>query len=66
MDDTKEIIFIALSNQINLYSTLLEDTSLSNQEQEMVQYILSRSCEIYDSMSQELEDTPISRPKWKL
>ena len=66
MDDTKEIIFIALSNQINLYSTLLEDTSLSKEEQEMVQYILSRSCEIYDSMSQELEDTPISRPQWKL
>lgn len=65
MDDTQEIIYIALSNQINLYSTLLEDISLSKEEQEMIEYILSRSCEIYDKMTQELEDTPIKRPSWK-
>lgn len=65
MDDTREIIYIALSNQINLYSELLEDTSLSKEEQEMVQYILSRSYEIFDDMCKELENTPISRPTWK-
>lgn len=66
MDDSREIIYIALCNQITLYTSFLEEDNKSTpKERELAQYLIMRSEELLDEMSEEIEETPISRPSWK-
>ena len=65
-DDSREIIYIALCNQIAIYSDFLEEDNKSTpEERKLAQYLIMRSEQILDSLSNELEETPISRPSWK-
>lgn len=65
-DDSREIIYIALCNQITLYTSFLEEDNKSTpKERELAQYLIMRSEELLDEMSEEIEETPISRPSWK-
>lgn len=69
MEDDKEIIYLALCNQIQAYQLFLEDSNnLSEEELGMANYIISRSLEIADKLALELndEDKIIERPKWDL
>lgn len=69
MEDDKEIIYLALCNQIQSYQLFLEDSNnLSEEELGMANYIISRSLEIADKLASELndEDKIIERPKWDL
>lgn len=74
MDDDKEIIYIALINQIESYKEVLEDTenSLNTEEKELAQYILMRTLELEKKFYQEIannsseEDLKIQRPQWDL
>lgn len=74
MDDDKEIIYIALINQIESYKEVLEDpeNSLNTEEKELAQYILMRTLELEKKFYQEIannsseEDLKIQRPQWDL
>ena len=68
MDDEREIIFIALSNSLNMYNSLLE-TKLSSKERELIEYTINRHIELidkYHNLINEgvIENKPIGRPKW--
>ena len=68
MDDEREIIFIALSNSLNMYNSLLE-TKLSSNERELIEYTINRHIELidkYHNLINEgvIENKPIGRPKW--
>ena len=68
MDDEREIIFIALSNSLNMYNSLLE-TKLSSKERELIEYTINRHLELidkYHNLINEgvIENKPIGRPKW--
>jgi hypothetical protein len=68
MDDEREIIFVALSNSLNMYNSLLE-TKLSSKERELIEYTINRHLELidkYHNLINEgvIENKPIGRPKW--
>ena len=68
MDDEREIIFIALSNSLNMYNSLLE-TKLSSKERELIEYTINRHLELIDKYHNiinegVIENKPIGRPKW--
>ena len=65
MDDSREIIYIALCNQVELYSQSLEDNLLQGKERELAEYIIMRSLQEIDKMAEEIQNKPISRPSWK-
>lgn len=65
MDDSREIIYIALCNQVELYSQSLEDNLLQGKEKELAEYIIMRSLQEIDKMAEEIQNEPISRPSWK-
>mgnify|MGYP003289447714 CR=1 FL=1 len=65
MAENREIIYLAICNQIQIYHLLLEDSSIDKDNREMMSYILEESLKIEENMRKELQkETPIGRPKW--
>lgn len=65
MAENREIIYLAICNQIQIYHLLLEDSSIDKDNKEMMSYILEESLKIEENMRKELQkETPIGRPKW--
>ena len=65
MAENREIIYLAICNQIQIYHLLLEDSSMDKDNREMMSYILEESLQIEENMRKELQkETPIGRPKW--
>lgn len=68
--DEREIIYLALMNQLNLYQNTLEDSlnPLKEEEKELAEYIFKRTLEIATRYEQELRESyresTISRPNW--
>ena len=64
--ENREIIYLAICNQIQLYYLALEEIpDMDKENKKMIEYILSESEKIADNMSIELQkDQPIKRPKW--
>ena len=68
--DEREIIYLALINQLNLYQNTLEDSlnPLKEDEKELAEYIFKRTLEIATRYEQELresyQESTISRPNW--
>ena len=62
-EDEKEIIYLALCNSVDDYNAILEESS--EEEKEMIKYIINRHYELIDKYAIELcKDKPIKRPKW--
>lgn len=65
MAENREIIYLAICNQIQIYHLLLEDSSIDKDNREMMSYILEESLKIEENMRKELQkETPIGRPQW--
>ena len=65
MDTQREIIYLAICNQIQIYSALLEKEDMDPENRGMAEYILNQSLEIEEKLRQEIENTnTIQRPKW--
>ena len=65
MAENREIIYLAICNQIQIYHLLLEDSSIDKDNREMMSYILEESLKVEENMRKELQkETPIGRPKW--
>lgn len=69
--DEKEIIYLALINQIEHYKEVLEDTSIPLKEEErtLAEYIFMRTLEIEEKYAAEMakeipKDDIIQRPSW--
>ncbi len=63
MED-REILYLAICNQIQLYSETLEQP-LDEANRGMAEYILMRSLEIEEQFRLELGvESPISKPNW--
>lgn len=65
MKENREIIYLAICNQIQLYHIALEEGDLDEENRGMMEYILSESLKIEENMRVELQkDNPIKRPNW--
>lgn len=66
MDTEREIIYLAICNQIQIYSGLLEQEEMDPENKGMAEYILNKSLEIEEKLREEInqETTTIKRPKW--
>ena len=64
MDGEKEIIYLAICNQIQIYSLLLEQEDLGEEDRGMANYIIQISTQVEEKLREELKDKPISRPPW--
>lgn len=67
--DDKEIIYLALSNQIIFVNKMLESNEmLTGEEADTYRYLSQRSLEILDKLSSEIieepDSEPIDRPKF--
>lgn len=64
----REVIILALGNQINIYSYILEnDPNLTQEDREMALTILNSTVEVeqkYREEFQKTEDVPLKRPNW--
>lgn len=61
----REIIYLALCNQINLYYELLEDPELSEQDRGMATYILNHTLKLEEAFRDKIlnnEDENIELP----
>lgn len=71
MVDDKEIIYIALRNQAELYLESLEDTEnpLNDEQRELAEYILARTAQLINQYEEEFKKSDtnqtISRPTWE-
>lgn len=65
MDDEKEIIYIALSNSINMLNSSLEEDNLDEMDRDLTQYLIERHLSLLDKYEKEIiKENPISRPQW--
>lgn len=65
MEGEKEIIYLAICNQIQIYSLLLEQEDLGEENRGMANYIIQISTQVEEKLREELQkDKPISRPPW--
>lgn len=65
MEENREIIYLAICNQIQLYHIALEEEDLDEENRGMMEYILSESLKIEESLRLELQkECPIKRPSW--
>lgn len=64
--DKEAIIYLAICNQINVYSVFLENKkdTLSEEDLQMTLYILNESEKLEKELRDKFEDIPIQRPKW--
>lgn len=61
----KEIIYLAICNQIQIYNLLLESEEMDPENRGMAEYILQESVKIEEDMREELtKEKPIKRPNW--
>lgn len=71
MVDDKEIIYIALRNQAELYLESLEDKEnpLNDEQRELAEYILARTAQLINQYEEEFKKSDtnqtIPRPKWE-
>lgn len=66
-EDEKEIIYLALSNSIIMYKELLENKENSEEDKELINYIIKRHLELLDKYCNSIcndSNKPISRPSW--
>lgn len=67
MNINKEaIIYLAICNQINMYSVFLENNkdTLLEEDIQMTLYIINESEKLEKELRDKFEDIPIQRPKW--
>lgn len=64
--DKEAIIYLAICNQINVYSVFLENNkdTLSEEDIQMTLYIINESEKLEKELRDKFEDIPIQRPKW--
>ena len=64
--DKEAIVYLAICNQINVYSVFLENKkdTLSEEDLQMTLYILNESEKLEKELRDKFEDIPIQRPKW--
>lgn len=64
----REVIILALGNQINLYSYIIEnDPELTGEDRELALAILNSTIAVeqkYREEFKEAEDVPLKRPNW--
>lgn len=68
MWEYRDIIYLAICNQILSYDELLRDDTLSEEDRDMANYIIEKSIEVRDKLEKEImgeDDKPISRPRWE-
>lgn len=64
-ESRKEIIYLAICNQIQLYSIALEEVEMDEANKDMAKFILDESLKIEEEMRADLQkERPISRPIW--
>ena len=67
MDDSREIIYFALSNLVISYTEALRLNKMNQDEKEMTQYIIERSEQLMKGLEDEIikeTNQPIQKPKW--
>ena len=67
MDDSREIIYFALSNLVISYSNALRLNKMNQDEKEMTQYIIERAEQIREGLENDIKkenEQPIQKPKW--
>ena len=64
--DKEAIIYLAICNQINVYSVFLENKkdTLLEEDIQMTLYIINESEKLEKELRDKFEDIPIQRPKW--
>ena len=64
--DKEAIIYLAICNQINVYSVFLENNkdTLLEEDIQMTLYIINESEKLEKELRDKFEDIPIQRPKW--
>ena len=64
--DKEAIIYLAICNQINMYSVFLENNkdTLLEEDIQMTLYIINESEKLEKELRDKFEDIPIQRPKW--
>lgn len=55
MDGEKEIIYLAICNQIQIYSLLLEQEDLGEEDRGMANYIIQISTQVEEKLREELQ-----------
>ncbi len=66
IDDSKEIIYIALSNSFVSYTKSLEEEDFDPNEKDVVEYLIKRHQELLDKYKEDItKDSFIPRPRWK-
>lgn len=67
MQEDDGIIYLALCNQMQAYSTLLEeDKELSEENRGMAEYILSRTSYLVEEYAKRIgTNETIQRPRWE-
>lgn len=64
MEDSKEIIFIALGIMIQEYSDILEKEDLDPENKGLIEYLIMRANDILNNLSSEISEETIKRPQW--
>ena len=64
--DKEAIIYLAICNQINMYSVFLENNkdTLLEEDIQMTLYIINESEKLEKELRDKFEDITIQRPKW--
>lgn len=55
MEGEKEIIYLAICNQIQIYSLLLEQEDLGEEDRGMANYIIQISTQVEEKLREELQ-----------
>lgn len=65
MEDEEAIIYIALSNSINMLQSSLEEDELDELDKDLTQYLITRHLELLDKYEKSIDkDNTIKRPQW--
>lgn len=64
MDEFRDIIYLAICNQIQIYNYILENQEMDEENTQMAKYILEKSLKLEDKLRKDFEGRPIERPKW--
>lgn len=65
MELNKEILYLAICNQIQIYNLLLEEEEIDEENRGMAEYILQESIKIEEKLREDLtKEKPIKRPNW--
>ena len=67
MDDSREIIYLALSNLFISYSNALRLNKMNQDEKKMTQYIIERSEQLMKGLEEDIKkenNQAIPKPKW--